>query len=408
MSLATLRHCGVGVSLLVAVTLLSFNVRSYRVGDHLALARNAHVAGTTHSRVFNLTTGPGELLLTLTHAQRPAGAWPKGINAVDQETPGLHFKWDLQPLGSLVALGWDRTFLSRRGFLFESRASQLGPAATARTFVAAPFWSVVLPFALPPAVHLLRRYCRDIRHRRGLCPHCGYDVRTTPAKCPECGLPPQSPSRSPFQIWAGRVALAAACVTIATAVTLGGRSADLPVVVETPSFARASPPPTSPPTAPVVLPASRASQPPVSQTRGTIGSPPSVVLIRPGQRELARQIDRTRTYVFLPGNKGGRTAQLRHQIASVETFAYRGDRWHVRNTGVRAGQSVGTPEYPSDLRVKALNDTGTDLCVTFIDAAGNETVRSSNADLKDPVRLLLLDMTSYSGQALARELFPPP
>jgi hypothetical protein len=46
---------------------------------------------------------------------------------------------------------------------------------------AAAAWLVLLPFAV---VRWLRR-CR--RTRAGLCVRCGYDLRGTPGRCPECG-----------------------------------------------------------------------------------------------------------------------------------------------------------------------------------------------------------------------------
>jgi hypothetical protein len=61
-----------------------------------------------------------------------------------------------------------------------------------------PFWSMTLPhwflvlvFALPPVGRAVAIVCRHAvrrrRRARGLCASCSYDVRESPARCPECG-----------------------------------------------------------------------------------------------------------------------------------------------------------------------------------------------------------------------------
>jgi predicted Zn-ribbon and HTH transcriptional regulator len=62
--------------------------------------------------------------------------------------------------------------------------------------IAVPFWAVVLAFATLPAVDLVRkirsRRKRWFRLLHGLCQTCGYDLRATPDRCPECGaIPPK-------------------------------------------------------------------------------------------------------------------------------------------------------------------------------------------------------------------------
>ena len=56
--------------------------------------------------------------------------------------------------------------------------------------VVVPWWSfVAIGLILPPFA--LRRFRRARRWRRrvreGLCAQCGYDLRATPGRCPECG-----------------------------------------------------------------------------------------------------------------------------------------------------------------------------------------------------------------------------
>jgi hypothetical protein len=54
----------------------------------------------------------------------------------------------------------------------------------------APLWLLLLIFAAPFGRRLIKVWLRHVRRRRNGCAVCGYDLRATPSRCPECGAVP--------------------------------------------------------------------------------------------------------------------------------------------------------------------------------------------------------------------------
>ena len=58
--------------------------------------------------------------------------------------------------------------------------------------ISIPYWMIVIVLVIPLTVIGVRRKRSRRRAERvslGLCPACGYDLRASPERCPECGTP---------------------------------------------------------------------------------------------------------------------------------------------------------------------------------------------------------------------------
>jgi hypothetical protein len=62
--------------------------------------------------------------------------------------------------------------------------------------VRVPYWAMAVAAGIAPALWLIHARSRRKRLRSSLCPACGYDLRASPERCPECGtvsVPPPTP-----------------------------------------------------------------------------------------------------------------------------------------------------------------------------------------------------------------------
>jgi hypothetical protein len=94
--------------------------------------------------------------------------------------------------------GSQSRFLARRQFAFVrflktevAVTTPMGTVMSVSSDLYVPLWMLAAAFALPPAAWAARR---SLARRRppGLCGSCGYDLRASPGRCPECGVVPQA------------------------------------------------------------------------------------------------------------------------------------------------------------------------------------------------------------------------
>jgi hypothetical protein len=99
-----------------------------------------------------------------------------GLFLREWEREAWHHSWGVSALGFVAVWQPDdgrRAFL-QRGF-------------------AVPWWFLGAVFSITPARQCFRLWLRNRGHRRraaGLCADCGYDLRASKDRCPECGAAP--------------------------------------------------------------------------------------------------------------------------------------------------------------------------------------------------------------------------
>ncbi len=89
---------------------------------------------------------------------------------------------------------WSPSFLGRQGFEWSSNGMGGGSDhrvewGRSSTYMSFPLWVLIIPGLAVLLIWFARLILLGTDQRDGLCPSCGYDLRASPVRCPECGRP---------------------------------------------------------------------------------------------------------------------------------------------------------------------------------------------------------------------------
>jgi hypothetical protein len=166
-----LTSCSI-VSLLLCVAVCVLWVRSYSVTDYFLLI---HRGGKTAVGVTS-----GQLYVSRSLSDDIADFSRFGPSGFKQQWPasnGLEFRATQRQFGDYEThwqYGDFELFADYSGHHYYQ-------------FAFAPCWSALVLLAIMPMGYAVSALPRNQRKRRGLCPACGYDLRASPERCPECG-----------------------------------------------------------------------------------------------------------------------------------------------------------------------------------------------------------------------------
>jgi hypothetical protein len=131
-----------------------------------------------------LTYRPLGLYLASMTYLRPAAA----EHVTDVEQPRRwHMGWQATTNPAVDSMSDGRTRRAFHAGAFNAGVPRNGVHEGRVRYVLLPHWFVILATALLPAVWARRSWRQRRRVAEGRCPACGYDLRATPDRCPECG-----------------------------------------------------------------------------------------------------------------------------------------------------------------------------------------------------------------------------
>lgn len=157
------------VSLICFLASIALWTRSYFATDLVAYSSKSDLVS-----VRGFVSSSGDLLV----------AWVDNLPRSYGQNDDFHIESD--PPRELTAFGDQEVFapLKRVGIRASTYSNRLG--INTGWDLIFPWWFITIATAVLPAWRIVQ-HRRQRRHKAGTCRACGYDLRATPDRCPECG-----------------------------------------------------------------------------------------------------------------------------------------------------------------------------------------------------------------------------
>jgi hypothetical protein len=178
-----------GVSLVLCLAAIGFVVRSLFARDTVGLLL---INQPAVRYAVSLDSWQGSAVVMFTRTARIDGApVPEWTSQRPQRFRVASFpRGDLyEQLVIYQNMGhWFAGFAAGSGFT--ATKPKTGPITivSKNWLVAAPWWAIAVVAAVLPTLWLKRRRDQRRLSLAGRCRNCGYDLRATPDRCPECGM----------------------------------------------------------------------------------------------------------------------------------------------------------------------------------------------------------------------------